>query len=136
METFLTAFDDVPDSLARNTRRDFCELLVVGFLAVLCGATSCAEMVAFGRSKVHAFKGFLNLRHSIPPHDTFSTLFRRIDPKALDAAFGQVLAKITALLAEGDVIAISSRALKANPCRATDGKASRDKGETARTRGR
>ena len=58
METFLTAFDDVPDPRASNTRHDLCELLVVGFVALLCGATSCAEMAAFGRSKDHIFTGF------------------------------------------------------------------------------
>jgi len=77
--------------------------------AVLCGTTNCAEMAAFGRSKEHVFRDFLKLKHSIPSHDTFSTVFRRIDPKALDAAFGQVLAQIAALLGEGDVIAIPSR---------------------------
>lgn len=124
METFLTAFENVPDPRASNTRHNLCELLVVGFVAVLCGATSCAEMSAFGRSKEHVFKDFLNLKHSIPSHDTFSTVFRMIDPKALDAAFGQVLAKITALLGEGDVIAIDGKALRG----------ARDKGESARTR--
>jgi len=77
--------------------------------AVLCGATSCAEVAAFGRSKERVFRDFLKLRHSIPSHDTFSTVFRMIDPMALDAAFGQVLTRITALLGEGDVIAIPSR---------------------------
>jgi len=77
--------------------------------AVLCGATNCAEMAAFGRSKEHVFRDFLKLKHLIPSHDTFSTVFRMIDPKALDAAFGQVLAQIAALLGEGDVIAIPSR---------------------------
>jgi len=124
MEAFLTAFDEVPDPRAKNTRHDLCELLVVGFVAVLCGATSCAEMSAFGRSKERVFRGFLKLRHSIPSHDTFSTVLRMIDPKALDAAFGQVLAKITALLGEGDVIAIDGKALRG----------ARDKGESARTR--
>jgi len=33
-----------------------------------------------------------------------------IDPKALDAAFGQVLAKITALLGEGDAVMQASPA--------------------------
>ena len=112
MESFLTAFDDVPDPRARNTRHDLCELLVVGFVAVLCGATSCAEMSAFGRAKEHVFRDFLKLKHSIPSHDTFSTVFRMIDPKALDAAFGRVLAQITALLGEGDVIAIDGKALR------------------------
>jgi len=46
METFLTTFDDVPDPRASNTRHELCGLLVVGFVVVLCGATSCAEMAA------------------------------------------------------------------------------------------
>jgi len=53
MEFFLTAFDDVSDPRASNSRHDLCELLVVAFVAVLCGTTSCAEMAAFGRSKEH-----------------------------------------------------------------------------------
>jgi len=47
-----------------------------------------------------------------------------IDPKALDAAFGQVLADVAALLREGDVVAIDGKALRG----------ARDKGESARTR--
>lgn len=108
MKFFLTSLKNVPDPRASNARHDLCELLVVAFVAVLCGATNCAEMAAFGRSKEHVFRDFLKLKHSIPSHDTFSTVFRMIDPKALDAAFGQVLAQIAALLGEGDVIAIPS----------------------------
>ena len=93
MDIFLAAFDDIPDPRADNARHDLCELLVVSFVAVLCGATICAEMADFGRAKEHVFRDFLKLRHSIPSHDTFSTVFRIIDPKALDAAFGRVLAQ-------------------------------------------
>jgi predicted transposase YbfD/YdcC len=124
MDIFLAAFNDVPDPRADNARHDLCELLVVGFVAVLCGATNCAEMAAFGRAKEHVFRGFLKLRHAIPSHDTFSTVFRMIDPKALDAAFGRVLAEIAALLGDGDVIAIDGKALRG----------ARDKGQSARTR--
>ena len=55
MDIFLAAFDDIPDPRADNARHDLCELLVVGFVAVLCGATSCAEMAAFGRAKEGAY---------------------------------------------------------------------------------
>ena len=98
MDIFLAAFDNVPDPRADNARHDLCELLVVAFVAVLCGATSCAGLAAFGRAKEHVFRSFLKLRHAIPSHDTDPTVFRMIDPKALDAAFGRVLAKIAALL--------------------------------------
>tara|TARA_R110002096_G_scaffold123112_1_gene266456 strand:- start:853 stop:1179 length:327 start_codon:yes stop_codon:yes gene_type:complete len=101
MEIFLTAFDDTPDPRADNAGHDLCELLVVAFVAVLCGATSCAEMAAFVRVNEHVFRYFLKLKHAIPSHDTFSSVFRKIDPKALDAAFGRVLAQITALLGAG-----------------------------------
>ena len=121
MDIFLSAFGDIPDPRADNARHDLCELLVVGFVAVLCGATSCAEMADFGRAKEHVFRGFLKLKHSIPSHDTFSTVFRMIDPKALDAAFGRVLAQIALLLGDGDVIALDGKALRG----------ARDKGQSA-----
>ena len=97
---------------------------MIAFVAVLCGSTSCAEMSAFGRAKESLFRDFLKLKHAIPSHDTFSEVFRMIDPKALDAAFGKVLADVAALLREGDVIAIDGKALRG----------ARDKGESARTR--
>ena len=124
MHIFLSAFDHVPDPRAENARHDLGELLVIAFVSVLCGATSCAEMSAFGRAKENIFKDFLKLKHAIPSHDTFSLVFRMIDPKALDATFGRVLADVTALLREGDVVAIDGKALRG----------ARDKGESARTR--
>lgn len=113
MEIFLTVFDGVPDLCADNALHHFCELLVLGFFVVLCGATSFVEMADFGREKVHVFRDSLELRHSIPSQNTFSTVFRMIDPTALDAAFGRVLAQIAALLGEGDVIAIDGKAIQA-----------------------
>ena len=53
----------------------------------------------------------------------FSTVFRVIDPKALNAAFGRVLARIAVLLGDGDVISIDGKALR-YVC---------DKGQSART---
>lgn len=124
MQIFLSALKDVPDPRASNARHDLGELLVIAFVSVLCGASSCAEMAAFGRSKESFFRGFLKLKHAIPSHDTFSAVFQMIDPKALDAAFGKVLADVAAALREGDVIAIDGKALRG----------ARDKDESARTR--
>lgn len=76
MDIFLTAFDDIPDPRADNARHDLGELLVIAFVAVLCGATSCAGMAMFGRAKECLFRDFLKLKHAIPSHDTFSTVFR------------------------------------------------------------
>ena len=94
MQIFLSAFSDIPDPRASNARHDLGELLVVAFVSVLCGSSSCAEMAAFGGAKESLFRDFLKLRHAILSHDTFSEVFRMIDPKALDAAFGKVLADV------------------------------------------
>lgn len=48
----------------------------------------------------------------------FSDVFAMIDPKALDEAFGNVLAEVAALLQDGDVIAIDSKALRGAKARA------------------
>lgn len=124
MRMFLSAFEDVPDPRTENARHDLGELLVIAFLSVLYGATSCAEMAAFGREKESVFRGFLKLKHAVPSQDTFSAVFRVIDPKALDAAFARVLADVAALLQNRDVILVNSKALRGV----------RDVGESARTR--
>ena len=66
MHLFLTAFEDVPDPRSGNIRHDLSELLVIALVSVLCGATSCADMAAFGRSKERVFRDLLKLKHAIP----------------------------------------------------------------------
>jgi predicted transposase YbfD/YdcC len=112
MQLLLSAFQSVPDPRADNKRHELVEILVIAFVAVLCGATGCCEMEEFGRTKLKFFKRFLKLKHGIPSHDTFSTVLRMIDPKALDAAFGSLTATLLAALAEGGVIAIDGKSLK------------------------
>jgi hypothetical protein len=57
-------------------------------------------MSEFGRAKRKFLKRFLKLRHGVPSHDTFSNVFRVLDPNALDAAFGRLTATLVAALAE------------------------------------
>lgn len=69
-------------------------------------------MAEFGREKIKLLKRFLKLKHGIPSHDTFSTVLRMLDPKALDAAFSRITAGLVAALAKGGVIAIDGKSLK------------------------
>ena len=72
MNIFLLTFDDVPDPRADKTH-DLCELLVAGFVALRWGATDCAGMAAFGRTKYFVFIGLLKLSHRVPLRDTDPT---------------------------------------------------------------
>ena len=112
MQLFLAAFQAVPDPRAQNMRHNLAELLIIAFLAVLCGATDCVGMEAFGISKLKFLKRFLKLKSGIPSHDTFSTVLRMIDPKGLDAAFAGLAAKLVAALGCNGVIAIDGKVLK------------------------
>jgi DDE_Tnp_1-associated len=112
MQLFPAAFESVPDPRAENVRHDLVEILLIAFLAVLWGAQHCSEMAEFGRAKLKFLKRFLKLRHDMPSHDTFSTVFRVLDPKALDAAFGRLTATLVAALAKGGMIAIDDKSLK------------------------
>ena len=49
MQLFIAAFDSVADPRAENVRHDLGEMLMIAFVAVLCGAQGCAGMAEFGR---------------------------------------------------------------------------------------
>ena len=111
MQLFISAFESVPDPRAENVRHSLVDILIIAFLSVLCGAQTCCEMVEFGIAKRKFLKRFLDLKGGIPSHDTFSNVFRMIDPKALDAAFGKLSTTLVARLAKGGVIAVDGKTL-------------------------
>lgn len=85
MEEFIACFSDVTDPRQENIRHDLHEVLLIGLCTMLCGGEDCSDMAEFGHAKVDFLKQFLRLRHGIPSHDTFSRLFRRLDPKPFHA---------------------------------------------------
>ena len=87
MDAFFACFAGLEDPRDDNARHDLLELLVIALCAVLCGAEDCSDMALFGRAKEAFFREFLSLRHGIPSHDTFSRVFRLIDPVKFHACF-------------------------------------------------
>jgi len=112
MQLVVTELATVDDPRAENARHNLAELLAIAFVAVLCGASGCTEMAAFGEAQIAFFKRFLKLKHGVPSHDTFSTVFRMLDPKALDEVLGRLMAQIATKLGETGVIAIDGKVLK------------------------
>jgi hypothetical protein len=110
MENFSTCFGDVVDPRRDNARHDLHELLVIALCAMLCGGEDCTNMALFGQAKEDFLRRFLRLRHGIPSHDTFSRLFRDLDPASFHAAFQSFMARFSAGLSE--VIAIDGKTLR------------------------
>jgi len=87
MKQFSECFEDLPDPRADNALHDLTELLFIALMATLCGATSCVDMALFARMKAYLWQDVLVLKHGLPSHDTFSRIFRMLDPEAFEAAF-------------------------------------------------
>ena len=110
MEEFRGFFSAVPDPRAANARHELSEVLFIALAAVLCGAESCADMALFGRSKEGALRQVLRLRYGVPSHDTFSRVFRLLDPKAFEAVFRRFTLALGRHL--GGVVAIDGKAVR------------------------
>src|SRR5689334_19422872 len=104
------AFRRLADPRAGNARHDLLEVLVIALAAVLCGAETCSDMAEFGQAKEDLLRLFLRLEHGIPSHDTFSRVFRLLDPEAFEAAFRRFMAGFAEQLR--GVIAIDGKALR------------------------
>ncbi len=76
-------FSEVKDP--RNTHNHFLthklsDILCISLLAVLCGADNDEEIATYGNEKKAFLKQFLELPNGIPSHDTFTRVFRNLDP--------------------------------------------------------
>ena len=68
-------------------RHDLHEIVSIGLCTILCGGEDCSDMALFGRAKEPFLRQFLRLEHGIPSHDTFSRVFRLLDPAQFHACF-------------------------------------------------
>ncbi len=117
VDGFFACFSELPDPRDDNARHDLLEMLVIALCAVLCGAEDCSDMALFGRAKEAFFREFLSLRHGIPSHDTFSRVFRLLDPVKFHACFLAFMRKFSETI-QG-VIAVDGKTLRRSFCRAS-----------------
>lgn len=110
MEDFRACFSDLPDPRAANARHDLLEVVFIALAAMLCGAEGCSDMAEFGEAKEPFLRQLLRLEHGIPSHDTFSRVFRLLDPQAFEAAFRQFMAGFAESLS--GVVAIDGKAVR------------------------
>ena len=68
-------------------RHSLHDILVIALCTILCGGETCTDMALFGQSKREFLESFLPLRNGIPSHDTFSRVFRLLDPEAFQKWF-------------------------------------------------
>src|SRR5438552_18166944 len=89
METLITIFREVRDPRDFNARHDLAAMLFIALAATLCGAKSCVDIADFAAVNAAELAEIVDLRHGPPSHDSFSRLFRLIDPEQMAKAFAR-----------------------------------------------
>lgn len=116
MSDFAELFAVLPDPRAANARHRLTDVLVAAFAASLCGAQACSDMALFARAKLEVLRRLVPLRHGPPSHDTFSRVFRLLDPEAFEAVFRRFALGFAERLSElrgldGTVVALDGKSL-------------------------
>ena len=79
----MTIFGDIPDPRRGNARRhELLDILTIALVASICGAESCVDFAEFAEDREPLLCEFLSLENGLPSHDTFSRVFRLLDPAA------------------------------------------------------
>ena len=115
MTSLITILREVRDPRDMNSRHVLAEVLFIALAATLCGAKSCVEIAEFADGREEELKEIVALRHGPPSHDTFSRVFRLLDPAELAAAlvaFTAALRQGLGLPAPKGVVAIDAKALR------------------------
>ncbi|MGA7054062.1 MAG: ISAs1 family transposase [Mycobacterium sp.] len=111
MEGFKACFEGLHDPRTGNAgRHDLLEMLMIALCTVLCGGEDCTDMAEFAETKLEFLRGFLKLEHGAPSHDTFSRLFRLLDPEQFRDCFQRFMARF-AEACQG-VVAIDGKVLR------------------------
>lgn len=109
--SLLLALSALPDPRSGNAQRhNLLDMLVIALTASICGAESCVDIADFGRDRETLLREFLDLPGGPPSHDTYSRLFRLLDPAAFAGCFSAFL---DGLGADGPgVVAIDGKTLR------------------------
>ena len=86
--------------------------MFIALLATLCGATTCCDIALFGQAKEALLRTILVLEHGIPSHDTFSRVFRILDPKSFEEVFRRFTKAFAATTKVKGVVALDGKALR------------------------
>jgi predicted transposase YbfD/YdcC len=112
MEEFAAVFEALDDPRTGNAKRHLLlEILLIALCTLLSGGASCADMALFGRAKQAFLAEFLTLPHGVPSHDTFSRVFRLLDPVKFEACFMAFMRRFAATC-QGGVVTVDGKTLR------------------------
>ena len=115
MAVLLSIFREVNDPRDFNARHDLGMILFVSLAATLCGAKSCVDIADFAAGREEELREIVDMPHGPPSHDTFSRVFRLLDPTELARAFTAFMTALRTDLGLGPaqgVVAVDGKSLR------------------------
>jgi predicted transposase YbfD/YdcC len=111
MDGFDTCFAELSDPRSAGPKRhDLPEILTIALCTVLSGGQTAVDMAVFAEAKQEFLSRFLGLKNGVPSHDTFSRVFRQLDPDQFRACFQKFVARFGET--RSGVIAIDGKTLR------------------------
>ena len=115
MQSYISILQEVRDPRDMNARHPVETILFLTLAATLCGAKSCVEVAEFAADREEELSEIVELPYGAPSHDTFSRLFRLLDPTELAKAFTAFMTALRAefgLGATQGVVAVDGKSLR------------------------
>jgi predicted transposase YbfD/YdcC len=105
-------FGDLEDPrTGENIQPPLLSIICLAVCGVICGADGWVDIELFGQGKQELLKGFVDLPHGIPSHDTLGRVFRHLNPLEFQRCFTDWTHQISTLTA-GEVVAIDGKKLR------------------------
>jgi predicted transposase YbfD/YdcC len=116
MESVLGIFASIDDPRDHTAQYELPALLFIALAATLCGAKSCVDIADFAEGNRDELADIIRLPgHATPSHDTFSRLFRLLDPGQMEEAlrrFGAAMRQGLGLDPAGGTVAVDGKRLR------------------------
>ena len=109
--TLLSIFSRLEDPRRGPAKRyGLNEIIVMAICAVLCGADDWVEVADWCEDEGEWLKGFLDLPHGTPSHDTFGDVFRVLDPDVFESCFREWIGGLVGVVK--DIIALDGKTVR------------------------
>ena len=112
LKTIEEYFSELTDCrIARNRRHKLIDIIVISICATLSRCEDFVDIAEYGELKEDWLSTFLELPNGIPSHDTFTRVFRRLDPEGFQKCFSNWVEALRQEIS-GEIVSIDGKTIR------------------------